>query len=632
MALFFLISYVSTAFSPRNTPILRSPALSRSLHKMNYLHAIDPFLGFDIGPREYFKINYESKKAARETDRFLSFLETPQGEDALGVLRAVSIVGYSSIANWTLALSVLSKASNLARVDWQINAHISSHILRSLEEARPYLRLFYTIPFGYSALYDPYVPEKEQVQTMLLKEREEILGSTILHAVKGSIGYGERHNPQDMALVQSILTTCPNLKQLDLTVRWDGGCRVGREQPYAFDFSSSSAFHNKRIATLESIKLDGYRLDNMPNGYRLGGERTKYALTWPFSFFPTWFTHRIGYEDLRRIGIAQVLIEGGKDAESTNLDGWLSHMDWSQVHSLDLDSMSANSIKKLQPVLTNLSSLSVRYAGCCAATAWHELLSSTAHPMTSISLKNVQRKDFDQTVEMTVSRHSSTITSLALGEWDGFREYQGEWENGMLQMRSEPHVYLTPGHLKTLAGSCHSLVHLDIDLNRTSLTSLDNDVLDVLPDFALNSLTLRLESPDMQYRRAHPDQMYIDWRMQTLGRDRIINAMSVQALFHNLRMQQQSRWSGKAPSLTSLEMFVGKWESRHSHGMSAPAKHLAGYWKCWVDAEGKEACEGENTLPSYWTLGCREDGIDDGNEEGYEDYNEDGEEELAVRD
>jgi hypothetical protein len=199
----------------------------------------------------------------------------------------------------------------------------------------------------------------------------------------------------------------------------------------------------------------------------------------------------------------------------------------------------------------------------------------------------------------------------------------------MLQMRYEPRIYLTPEHLKRLAASCSALRQLEIDINRTSLTSLDNDVLDVLPEFALNFLTLRLESPDMQYRRAHPDQMYIDWRKQTVGRDKIVNATSVRALFHDLRMQQQSRWSEKAPSLTSLEVFVGKWESRHSHGMGAPAKHLAGYWKCLVDAEGKEVYEGRNTLPSYWTLGGSEDGIDEGSEEGYENCN-DSKEELAV--
>jgi hypothetical protein len=354
---------------------------------MSYLHAIDTFLDFDISPREYFKMNYESKNSARETDRFLSFLETPQGEDALGVLRAVSITGYSSIANRTLALSVLSNVPNLAKVNWHINAYIPSLILRNLEEAHPALLLYYTIPFGHDAVYDPYVAQNTQV-----KEREDILGSRILYSIKGSIGYGECHNPQDMALVQSILMTCSNVKQLDLTVRWSGGCRVGKEQPYAFDFSSSSPFHGKRMASLESIKLEGYRLDNMLNGYRLGGQRTEYTLTWPFSLLPIWIIHRIGYEDLHRVGFAHILIEEGKDADSTNIDGWLEHMDWTHVHTLDLDSMSADSIKKLQPVLTNLSSLKIHYAGCCAATAWHELLNSTARPMTLLSLKNVQRR------------------------------------------------------------------------------------------------------------------------------------------------------------------------------------------------------------------------------------------------
>ena len=72
-------------------------------------------------------------------------------------------------------------------------------------------------------LYDRKIPQvqivdEEHDHGTRVIEREQVMRSKILHSVKGKIGYGRTHNPQDMTLFHGILTSCPNVKRLDLNV------------------------------------------------------------------------------------------------------------------------------------------------------------------------------------------------------------------------------------------------------------------------------------------------------------------------------------------------------------------------------------------------------------------------------
>jgi hypothetical protein len=284
-----------------------------------------------------------------------------------------------------------------------------------------------------------------------------------------------------------------------------------------------------------------------------------------------------------------------KEKQPTNLEGWLEHMDWSHLNSLELSSASVESIQKLRPVLKNLSSLIVHSGTYGTAAAWHDLLDNTTSSMTCMSLKDMQRADFDQTVQMIVFRHGATLTSLSLGESVHFREYYDRTAETNY-VRVVPHVYLKPIHLKSLAEGCPKLNYLDIDINRTSLNSLDNDALDILPDFSqLKTLTLRVESPDTQCRRAHPERSEREWELQIVGADETVNATSMIALFHNLREQQQNRTQSDVPALVSLEVVVGNGGEGHPYRFTPASQEWMGQWKCTVNVDGKEVCKGRNT-------------------------------------
>jgi hypothetical protein len=57
------------------------------------------------------------------------------------------------------------------------------------------------------------------------------------------------------------LITCPNIRELDLTIGWSG-CEVDGGQPYSFDFSSN---RDARFPPLEVLKLNGYDLESTNN-------------------------------------------------------------------------------------------------------------------------------------------------------------------------------------------------------------------------------------------------------------------------------------------------------------------------------------------------------------------------------
>lgn len=150
----------------------------------------------------------------------------------------------------------------------------------------------------------------------------------------------------------------------------------------------------------------------------------------------------------------------------------------------------------------------------------------------------------------------------------------------------DPHVYLSADDVSQLAQNCPILDSLDMDLNRTSNATVDEDVLNATTSFpSLKSLVLRLESPGFFDMRANPEinGHYI------IGHDPIVNQTFVEGVFNRMRTLQGS--------LLSLQVHVGNWEDRSSR--VSRMSHLVGHWHCGMDADGQEICEGRNEYSSY---------------------------------
>jgi hypothetical protein len=83
--------------------------------------------------------------------------------------------------------------------------------------------------------------------------------------------------------------------------------------------------------------------------------------------------------------------------------------------------------------------------------------------------------------------------------------------------------------------------------------------------------------------------------MESIGYDPIVNQTFVEDLYRKMRARQAS--------LVTLQVHVGAWDDRYKdYGMVGPPRHLLGHWRCKVNVEGREKCEGRTGYNSYWSL------------------------------
>jgi hypothetical protein len=337
-------------------------------------------------------------------------------------------------------------------------------------------------------------------------ERESILNSIILYSIKASIEYGGYPNPDDLSLIYRVLTTCPNIRELDLSLGW-GGCVVSDGQPYAFNLSSSGLV-KATLPPLEVLKLSGYKLDDkLDGGAWMEWESSKpqrNILLWPWKFLPDSIIEWVGYPTIHRLGGTMDDFVKRDDSPlpedaKINLDGWLEHMDWSNIHTLDLKSVSPLVMQKLRPVLTGVMSLTLEYGGGKAGAAYIDFLDNTTMPLKKLVLRNVAFNDFKLLTKTITNRHGSSLQSLELREREDRRgRYVWLEDKSRMVKVYAPHLYLSPSHISQIAEGCPNLDFLDIDLNRTSNTTLDQEVLSAISScLSLRDLVLRLESPDL---------------------------------------------------------------------------------------------------------------------------------------
>jgi hypothetical protein len=120
-------------------------------------------------------------------------------------------------SDWKLLIKAFDKVIDLERVDWEANAAIPKKILRSLEEKNPDCRLHYT------------TSPKHSNWGRISNWGSSIFGSKLLYSLKAEIVYAANPNFHDLDVVFNLLGSCPNLKELNLSIsRW--GCVLSEWQ------------------------------------------------------------------------------------------------------------------------------------------------------------------------------------------------------------------------------------------------------------------------------------------------------------------------------------------------------------------------------------------------------------------
>ena len=270
------------------------------------------------------------------------------------------------------------------------------------------------------------------------------------------------------------------------------------------------------LAPLESVRLSGYRFDNQLNGNRWPSSSwpNRSQLKWPWHALPNFALRLIPYPYQWRLEKDQVYDPDPPCPtvfnRTTNLDGWIQHMDFSKLTSLDLDGASPTTLRNLSPVLTSLTSLAVHGGDKCTAGALETFLNNSNVPLEHLHLCNIDFESSDKLVDILAARHGQGLVSLTLHESEQSREtLLLSWKTTqlaeLLQMAiAEALGTTTISTLTSIICNSSSDPHtviesLDIDLDRNLDSTSQADLLDTLGSFTnLSSLVLRLESPSFQ--------------------------------------------------------------------------------------------------------------------------------------
>jgi len=482
----------------------------------------------------YLKDTYRGKKLEEfslpgSQQLMLEYEDTPQSKKSEAFLQAfehlelsaestwdIEIKGGSDYpANMTLLSNMLQRLPALASLHWKNDKLIPVNIIQFLESKHPRCRLSYKLPLwalrneeGDWTIDHRSQPSKAAEAVDAAKytgglARESVLNSTILHSLKVSVVNGGRWSaPWRMDLILRILTTCPNIKELDISVMRAGGCvTFHTNDPYSFDFTSS----NVTMAPLESLAVDGYRFQGKANGRDWNeweaDQPKRIILSAPWKYLPDSIINYIGYPKIQSLGgLDNLYVKRDnsplKPGTETNLDIWLERMDWTHLHTFKITDPSFETLEKLRgdtlPSLRN-----VKFSGYNGDHhAILDFLSNTSTNLESIYFHGVNFCSMNEVVNTVVDHHGSSIHTLVLKHWTpGDRSravmYSSQPRNKR-PYRYPSKSFLNITHLVYLRDNTPGLVTLDLDIEVPE--EWNYELLDTLASFPeLKQLTLRFE-------------------------------------------------------------------------------------------------------------------------------------------
>lgn len=545
------------------------------------------------------EIDFTGEETAAQSNALLQYLADAAAPR--GVVREVSVTGYPSLGNWTLLAEVFEQLFDLQKVHWYAEKAISKDILDALEKNSRSCHLHYTLSYSN---YDPYNDDiplirpigQEPDHESRADAREAIIGSKALYSLKAAVSYGGLPNMRDMDLVFRILAGCPNIKGLDLSIR-RSGCKMSGGQPYTFDFMSNP---DVKFSPLEVLTISGYRFDAASNDgrawdysrYDRWKENERRRKIWPFGLLPNllmegineiWDSYDsmiIRAQDKRREEERRKIEPDGV----TNLDRWLQAMNWSHLHTLNIDEPTAETLKKLSGNLPNLTHLTFHYPHSHHDAI--DFIANATRPLQSLSIQDMSVCSLQLVVDAITEHHSEALVNLSIHQLNAYRTFNVT-------------------EVSVLVSSCKKLRKLEIDLprpptepnstidratNMGELTHHQPEIYNILASSPeLGELILNYPTPDL-------GDMEDDWKFRYENEeededdipDPFINQRSVGKLFSYLNSKKEGK------RLTCLKILVGNWKDRYSGGgnIRRPRRRVAKY-VCRIDENGLEVCHGK---------------------------------------
>jgi hypothetical protein len=464
-------------------------------------------------------LHFDSDSPTKEADSVLHYI-IDSGVSPQSSWDIVVGGGGGCKGNITLLSEAIRVLPLINALHWITPSPIPPVILRSLEASHPKCRLSYELDFWSGSgrnhqNWFPYsIPINEttspkEVETLNGKNwaasLHHIINSNNLYSLKAPIVYGYQSTSSSMDLVFDILTSCPNLRELDLSIN-DYGCEFSDQAPYSFNFQRiNMTLRPVPLPPLEVLKLDGYIFDTRPDGEEWdilhGWEETR-VYRWPWNKLPISVTNWIGYGRIHSWGGAwsswAKFPPDDEKLEDNNLDTWLQAMDWSHLHTLSISRPTPETLRKLSgDTLPSLKNATFDAGYEDAVIPIFELLSNTSSPLKSITIESITYlkcpSNPSRILDVIAKHHCPTLHTLKLTHESSKEPRDGlatsydakEWQHPTSS-------FISSTLLSQLRDSCPDLQNLEIDIE--SRDEWDYELLDALASFTeLKNLTLRFE-------------------------------------------------------------------------------------------------------------------------------------------
>jgi hypothetical protein len=479
-------------------------------------------------------------------------------------VRIITVTGEMGYSDWTLLEEFFTRVPCLTDVHWSTQGPIPRSIISILAKKEPKIKLHYKLLLNnwsdqqeWNNRFHGGVNKGTQVWAEAISSRSAIFNSTNLHSLTADIIYGRETDFEDMSFVFSILSSCPNIRSLSLTITYVGD-DFGGFTPNAFDFLSHPEV---KFPPLEILKLSDYALDERSDGGR----------EWSYNDGQDW----------QAIIFDWIQDPDGDDAcpravrpewdNRTNLDAWKDAMDFSHIHTLDLawGSSSAQTLEGLNAaILPSLKHLSLRHGYSESIDAIIDFLNTTANSLETLNFHNTpsQPADLDTLFKVISSRHGSTLKSFSM------------------TTRDSTHHLAIP-QLSYLLSHCTEISALEIAFPRhpyyLSPRLKFEPFTPILHAENLSNLTIHFPSTDPPYgiyRNQYVDNINLEKVVAQL-----LDPVRTKAYLEELYAWIRSRKVGDA--IEMMEVYVGDLGNREVTGLGAGYWGRVERWECFVKKE-----------------------------------------------
>jgi hypothetical protein len=202
--------------------------------------------------------NFNDRQAVERNKAVLNLLNQPYSSFLRAGVQEFDVSYFAPLDDLYPEIEkLLQSLDNVKKIRWKLEEPISASTLRSLEINNPSAVIYYRVPLDkyrdcVSILeWNPNFDRRSRCLGPTPSEvaaLQSIINSTNLYSLEAHVTYGAFSNRDRLHLVFEALSTCPNIRELDLSItKGQSLCTTVNGQPNHFDFAPSLTRSFRRL-------------------------------------------------------------------------------------------------------------------------------------------------------------------------------------------------------------------------------------------------------------------------------------------------------------------------------------------------------------------------------------------------